>query len=569
MKPLKILLLLFASTFFSAFVIAQINTDLPGPTPNIKTLPAGTLIIAMDNTNQAAPGYFNLRAYGMAVNLMWADRRLRWVITAGKAKDATDISVVAERAYPSHAAASSRNFKAGPLVIFPQDTAGVGAMINSFNSTLNTNEKVNVYRTTVPVNADVRYDLVGSKPKAVIMNIGGKANIHAGYMAAALIPTAAYSIRTTPMSFARDCVTFVSEPHNSKTNAAELNAMIDSLNLFLQRDGGNFLAECAAVRTYENHVNGHFQFSSGIADVNRNVSPGNNVYPYPDLSLAQFEGAYDMDDGGNLRNWRRSPGAIGVNNVYIGVKENQPTKDTMGLSVSKMEASKKGGLVTYLGNHRFGSNNQVDINGIRIYLNAFLTPSRNFNCFSGIVLAAKFIDFKAQKINNDQVLLTWTTGLEINSKDFIIERSPDGQNFYEIAKMPASGNSSTNKSYSMIDKDPIKGKNFYRVTEVDHSGNLNFSSTVYVNMNIDGMADIEIYPNPADKFMTINTGNTSGLTYDLRVIDMAGRLISNSRFNGNTTQLDVRNMQPGNYILILVASNGEVAQRKFVVVKNK
>ena len=48
---------------FSLSVKAQ-NTDLPNPTANIQTMPMGSLVVAMDNTNQANPGYFNLKAYG-------------------------------------------------------------------------------------------------------------------------------------------------------------------------------------------------------------------------------------------------------------------------------------------------------------------------------------------------------------------------------------------------------------------------------------------------------------------------------------------------------------------------
>lgn len=569
MKPFKILpiTLLVLCLSFNAF--AQVNTDLPGPATNIQALPVGSLVIAMDNTNQAAPGYFNLRAYGLTVTLMWADKRLRWVIAAGKAKDGTDFSVLAERLYPSAVAASSKAFKAGPLVIFPQDTAGVGAIISSFNSSLASNQKVNVYRTTAAVNVDIRYDLLGAKPKAAIMNDGGKATIQVGYMAAALIPTATYSIRTTPTGFFTDCVTFVSEPHNSATiGSPGLNQIIDSIRVFVQRDGGNFLAECAAIRPYENSVNARFHYSLGVADVNNNNTPSTNIFPNPDLSMSQFEGDFDMNDGGSLTNWKKTPGGTNNNNVYIGVKANSASQDTIGFSTSKIDATKKGGLVTYLGNHQFSSTTQIGVNGIRVYLNAFLTPARYPTCPPSGPLAVKFVDFKAQKINNSEVKLTWKTGSELNSKEFIIERSPDGANFYQIATLPSSGNSSDYKTYINNDYNPVKGKNFYRITELDINGNKTYSPTAYVNLSSGVLVNLEVYPNPATKFLTINTGNSASFTNTIQIFDMAGRMVNNSRFNGNSTTLDISKLYAGNYVIKVTAADGEIVQSKLVVARD-
>jgi hypothetical protein len=75
--------------------------ELPSPTPNIETIPAGSWIIAMDNTNQGISGVMNLRAYGLAVELLWAGIPLRWVIKAGKGKDEADMSLLTSRIFPS------------------------------------------------------------------------------------------------------------------------------------------------------------------------------------------------------------------------------------------------------------------------------------------------------------------------------------------------------------------------------------------------------------------------------------------------------------------------------------
>jgi hypothetical protein len=83
--------------------------DIPGVTPNLQTAPAGTLVIAMDNTNQATSVInassgtylFNLRAYGLVTLFRNAGIYVRWVINTSKAKDGIDFTGTAERIYPA------------------------------------------------------------------------------------------------------------------------------------------------------------------------------------------------------------------------------------------------------------------------------------------------------------------------------------------------------------------------------------------------------------------------------------------------------------------------------------
>jgi hypothetical protein len=53
---------------------------------------------------------------------------------------------------PTSGSTALRNFKGGPFLIYPQDTAGVRAIINAFNAGLT--NKVNVYQLTSAVNVE-------------------------------------------------------------------------------------------------------------------------------------------------------------------------------------------------------------------------------------------------------------------------------------------------------------------------------------------------------------------------------------------------------------------------------
>jgi hypothetical protein len=86
----------FFPTAFMLFLLLAVSVqlkgdDLPPPTPNIETIPAGAWIIPMDNNHQDVSGVMNLRAYGLAAELLWADVPLKWAIKTGKAFDDWDI----------------------------------------------------------------------------------------------------------------------------------------------------------------------------------------------------------------------------------------------------------------------------------------------------------------------------------------------------------------------------------------------------------------------------------------------------------------------------------------------
>src|SRR5687767_13579152 len=176
---MKAFVIAFLTLFIAASASAQ-NTDLPSPAANLQTLPSGSYVIAMDNTNQVNnSGVFNYKAYGLIVTLLNNSKAVKWVIKAGKIKDGIDFTVNATRIKPTSGSAASYDFKAGPFVIFAQDTTGIAAIIDTYNLLiLNPNDKVKAYRTNADVSVDIRYNLTGFVPKAAILTDGGNAAIH-------------------------------------------------------------------------------------------------------------------------------------------------------------------------------------------------------------------------------------------------------------------------------------------------------------------------------------------------------------------------------------------------------
>ncbi len=562
-------ILRFSAAIILLLVIGNVsnaqNPDLPSPATNVVTLPAGSLVIAMDNTNQAISSRFNLKAYGLIVELLDKYKKLKWVIKSGKAKNAADFTVTAERLYPSKLLATSTAFKAGPFVISLSDTTGVGSIINAFNAT--TTSDVNVYRTTADVSVDVRYDMLGVKPRAAILNDGGKATIHTKYMTNASIPTYNYQIFNTAANLPSNCFTFASEPHNDPNNASEIaivKDLVDSIRKFVTVDGGNFLAECHAILAYENSVNGKFQSTLGL-DKPNSLTSSNFSYVNSDLPYAQYDGAYDPAAGGSVQSYTRLGGEA-ANNFYPIIVGNTAALDSVyGASVSKFKSG-RGGLIFYLGNHDLDGTAETDINGQRMYLNAFLTPAIYPSCPDAAPTPVKLTSFTGTKIDNRQSQLFWSTSFEQDAQQFIIQRSADGVNFFEIGRVTAVGNSTVENNYTIKDFAPLPGRNFYRLAEEDISGRISFSSVIVLNF-ASSIPSVDIYPNPASQYVIIGFNNLP-LKNTFNVYDMTGRkVISNFIVSGNTVKIDVTNYKAGTYLIKLITTEGKVVENKFVVIK--
>ncbi|MDO7849749.1 gliding motility-associated C-terminal domain-containing protein [Hymenobacter sp. M29] len=373
------------------------NPDLPPGTSTAVTAPAGTLVLAMDNTWQSTGGAFNLKAYGLAVHLLNNKVPLRWVMRAGKAKDDADFTALATRVVPRAASlpAAARTFRAGPLLVLPPDTARVRALAAAYNAAHNTG--VQLYALQAATAVEVRY-VLNQRPVAAILNDGGNAAIHQGYMQLAgiggnnggntLRAQENYVTQTAiNLDSQLDCYTFASEPHSTNT----AGGVVEALRRFVER-GGNFLAECEAVVTYENYANGRFQTSGGVvdADVRDNTA---RRYPAPDQPFTQFEGEFKASVlGGSVTNWRRAGGSAFHNGGHAQSQLAGSSDEVIEASVSDHYTG-RGGLVFYLGGHQYNGTTENDVNGQRMFLNAFLTPattSQGCNVFAdanGNVLA--------------------------------------------------------------------------------------------------------------------------------------------------------------------------------------
>ncbi len=99
-----------------------------------------------------------------------------------------------------------------------------------------------------------------------------------------------------------------------------------------------------------------------------------------------------------------------------------------------------------------------------------------------VPLPVEFIEFSAKfKENNNTVVVTWSTAVEMNNDYFVVQRSIDSYHFVDVNKMIGYGNSNVVKHYSFIDTEPYSGVSFYRLKQVDFNSVCTYTKIVRVD----------------------------------------------------------------------------------------
>ncbi len=168
------------------------------------------------------------------------------------------------------------------------------------------------------------------------------------------------------------------------------------------------------------------------------------------------------------------------------------------------------------------------------------------------------------------VQIEWSSSREINTHQYIIERSGNGNDFRQIAVVAASGNSNSSKKYYLFDAHPLLGINLYRIKVLDADGQFMYSSVLKVNTS-SSKVEISVAPNPIkDGVLNIQLSSLTKGSYSIKLFNNVGQLVLNTQLSTDGGSLSQSFTLPstvkaGMYNLQL--SGGDVKISKRVVVQ--
>ncbi|CAN5242028.1 hypothetical protein BH09BAC2_BH09BAC2_22470 [soil metagenome] len=173
------------------------------------------------------------------------------------------------------------------------------------------------------------------------------------------------------------------------------------------------------------------------------------------------------------------------------------------------------------------------------------------------------INFTAIK-NDNNVVLHWYATREKNFKNYEVQRSNNGIDFYNIGVVDAKnlGN------YYFKDADlPNINKVYYRLRLVDIDGHFDFSSIASVKLN-NNFSNAVIYPNPASGQINIQLPEVLEEQTLINVFDAIGNKVKtlNAAKGESNINVSVSNLSAGRYF-INFSNHLQIFKKSFVIVR--
>jgi plastocyanin len=176
----------------------------------------------------------------------------------------------------------------------------------------------------------------------------------------------------------------------------------------------------------------------------------------------------------------------------------------------------------------------------------------SFNASPAVPVTLSSFDIVAL---NGKPHLKWTTATELNADYFSIRKSVNGTTFQEIARVPATGNSNTQRIYTYNDPNLATSQYvYYSLGMVDKDGTMQLSPIkMYRNNTAAKKIITSISPNPVvgpgHLMIKFNADKVGVLI--AKVFDNQGRLILSSELSAetgiNNGHIHLGNIPAGNY----------------------
>lgn len=165
-------------------------------------------------------------------------------------------------------------------------------------------------------------------------------------------------------------------------------------------------------------------------------------------------------------------------------------------------------------------------------------------------LPVELLSFTAQA-RGDGAWLHWTTASEINNDHFVVEASADGRTFRRIGQVAGAGNSTTPRSYELLDANVSRYAAsivYYRLRQVDTDGTETFSPVRAVRVAALLELAVEAFPNPLPPNQALSLG--------IRSATKGPALLSVSDALGRTRLRQPLALDPGYAVVELAAVAG-------------
>jgi hypothetical protein len=161
-------------------------------------------------------------------------------------------------------------------------------------------------------------------------------------------------------------------------------------------------------------------------------------------------------------------------------------------------------------------------------------------------LPVTWLSFTAEK-QGAGALLKWSTASEQNTKDFEVQHSANTLSWTPLGTVAAAGNSTSVRQYSFTHSTPFKGGlyNYYRILQRDLDGTFSYSKIASLIYDEPG-ADVIVYPNPANEFVTIYLAESK----EVKLINVTGATVWRGTLAAGRNNIPLTHLAKGVYWVV-------------------
>ncbi len=205
-------------------------------------------------------------------------------------------------------------------------------------------------------------------------------------------------------------------------------------------------------------------------------------------------------------------------------------------------------------------------NGNKILLAGSFTSVRNVNrnriariTDASVVALPVSLQLFTGSLENGNSVLNWNTRNEINTDQFIIERSINNITFNSVGTITAKGNTINNYQFTDFNISNLGAATtiYYRLKMQDKNGSFTYSATVPIKLSL--KASITLLPNPAKNTVWLQIQQNITEKININISDISGKIFmqQNSTITSGTTviPLEVSQLAAGVYFVTIKGNN--------------
>ncbi len=186
-------------------------------------------------------------------------------------------------------------------------------------------------------------------------------------------------------------------------------------------------------------------------------------------------------------------------------------------------------------------------------------------------LPVELLNFKAERLGDENALLSWETVTEVNNDKFVIEKKKNNGDFEAIGEVKGAGTTEEMQHYSYVDKSGLADQNYYRLKQIDIDGAITYSDVVEIGFDAYANDKFVVYPSPAKDHTFLKAVSELEGDYMVSVMDLSGRqlksLVLSKDAPTSGLRIDLSDLSDGMYFVRTVSPLGRAFINRVVKVE--